>query len=188
MNLRGLPAGSTLTMSGSAIKMAAAAWLYPSLLPLPIAALLALGLIAQASRHLTAVWVAWLFVAALSLEMALSDLVVIWGTNPVNTQVNVMTHAARARKERGAKIAAIDIYDNDTMKQADIKIDELGDLTLSADFSGIEKAETVMQAGALKLPHIGWTEVRFAKPDSPLLAELPDAPAISSRRASAAAF
>jgi anaerobic selenocysteine-containing dehydrogenase len=55
-------------------------------------------------------------------EMAVSDLVVIWGTNPVNTQVNVMTHAMRARKERGAKIAAIDIYNNDTMKQADIKI------------------------------------------------------------------
>jgi anaerobic selenocysteine-containing dehydrogenase len=55
-------------------------------------------------------------------EMALSDLVVIWGTNPVNTQVNVMTHAARARKDRGAKIAAVDIYDNETMKQADIRI------------------------------------------------------------------
>src|SRR3979411_1755841 len=55
-------------------------------------------------------------------EMSVSDLVVIWGTNPVNTQVNVMTHAMRARKERGAKIAAIDIYNNDTMKQADIKI------------------------------------------------------------------
>ncbi|HTO67049.1 MAG TPA: molybdopterin-dependent oxidoreductase, partial [Bradyrhizobium sp.] len=55
-------------------------------------------------------------------EMALSDLVVIWGTNPVNTQVNVMTHASRARKERGAKIAAVDIYNNETMKQADIKI------------------------------------------------------------------
>ena len=55
-------------------------------------------------------------------EMALSDLVVIWGTNPVNTQVNVMTHASRARKERGARIAAVDIYDNETMKQADIKI------------------------------------------------------------------
>ena len=54
--------------------------------------------------------------------MGVSDLVVIWGTNPVNTQVNVMTHAARARKERGAKIAAVDIYNNDTMKQADIKI------------------------------------------------------------------
>ncbi len=55
-------------------------------------------------------------------EMAVSDLIVIWGTNPVSTQVNVMTHATRARKERGARIAAIDIYDNDTMKQADIKI------------------------------------------------------------------
>jgi anaerobic selenocysteine-containing dehydrogenase len=55
-------------------------------------------------------------------EMAVSDLVVIWGTNPVNTQVNVMTHAIRARRERGARIAAIDIYNNDTMKQADIKI------------------------------------------------------------------
>jgi len=55
-------------------------------------------------------------------EMAKSDLVVIWGTNPVSTQVNVMTHATRARKERGARIAAVDIYDNETMKQADIKI------------------------------------------------------------------
>ena len=55
-------------------------------------------------------------------EMGVSDLVVIWGTNPVNTQVNVMTHAMRARKERGAKVAAIDVYNNDTMKQADIKI------------------------------------------------------------------
>ena len=55
-------------------------------------------------------------------EMGVSDLVVIWGTNPVNTQVNVMTHATRARKERGARIAAVDIYNNDTMKQADIKI------------------------------------------------------------------
>src|SRR6185437_11347363 len=43
-------------------------------------------------------------------EMARSDLVVIWGTNPVNTQVNVMTHAVRARKERGAKVAAVDVY------------------------------------------------------------------------------
>ena len=34
-------------------------------------------------------------------EMAKSDLVVIWGTNAVATQVNVMTHAVRARKERG---------------------------------------------------------------------------------------
>tara|TARA_R110002020_G_scaffold18931_31_gene65557 strand:+ start:650 stop:2788 length:2139 start_codon:yes stop_codon:yes gene_type:complete len=55
-------------------------------------------------------------------EMAKSDCVVIWGTNAVSTQVNVMTHAIRARKERGANIAVIDIYDTPTMKQADIKI------------------------------------------------------------------
>ncbi len=55
-------------------------------------------------------------------EMAKSDLVVIWGTNPVNTQINVMTHATRARKERGAKIVAIDIYQNGTMAQADMAL------------------------------------------------------------------
>lgn len=53
-------------------------------------------------------------------EMAKSDCVVIWGTNAVVTQVNVMTHAVKARKERGAKIVVIDIYDNATMKQADM--------------------------------------------------------------------
>ena len=55
-------------------------------------------------------------------EMAKSDLVVIWGTNAVSTQVNVMTHAIRARKERGAKIAAVDIYMNGTMQQADLPV------------------------------------------------------------------
>jgi anaerobic selenocysteine-containing dehydrogenase len=55
-------------------------------------------------------------------EMATSDCVVIWGTNAVHTQVNVMTHALRARKERGAKIVAIDIYMNATMKQADMAL------------------------------------------------------------------
>lgn len=55
-------------------------------------------------------------------EMAKSDCVVIWGTNAVATQVNVMTHAIRARKERGARIVAIDVYDNPTMKQADMAL------------------------------------------------------------------
>src|SRR5690349_4181896 len=55
-------------------------------------------------------------------EMAVSDCVVIWGTNPVHTQVNVMTHAMRARKERGAMIVAIDVYMNATMKQADMAL------------------------------------------------------------------
>ena len=55
-------------------------------------------------------------------EMAKADVVVIWGTNAVSTQVNVMTHAVKARKERGAKIVVVDIYDNPTMKQADMAI------------------------------------------------------------------
>src|SRR5919197_6355345 len=55
-------------------------------------------------------------------EMAKSDVIVIWGTNPVNTQVNVMTHAVRARKERGAKIVAVDIYMKGTMEQADLPV------------------------------------------------------------------
>ncbi|HEY8596209.1 MAG TPA: molybdopterin-dependent oxidoreductase [Devosiaceae bacterium] len=53
-------------------------------------------------------------------EMAQSDCVVIWGTNPVHTQVNVMTHAMRARRERGAKIVVVDVYRTATMKQADL--------------------------------------------------------------------
>jgi len=55
-------------------------------------------------------------------EMAKSDLIVIWGTNAANTQVNVMTHATRARKERGAKIVAVDVYMNATMEQADLAV------------------------------------------------------------------
>jgi anaerobic selenocysteine-containing dehydrogenase len=55
-------------------------------------------------------------------EMAKSDVVVIWGTNAVNTQVNVITHATRARKERGAKIVAVDVYMNGTMRQADLPV------------------------------------------------------------------
>jgi anaerobic selenocysteine-containing dehydrogenase len=53
-------------------------------------------------------------------EMQKSDLIVIWGGNPVNTQVNVMTHVGIAKK-RGAKMACIDVYDTGTMKQAEHK-------------------------------------------------------------------
>ena len=53
------------------------------------------------------------------VEMAESDAVVIWGTNAVHTQVNVMTHAMRANK-RGAPLVVIDIYRNATMEQADM--------------------------------------------------------------------
>jgi len=53
-------------------------------------------------------------------QMAESDCVVIWGTNAVHTQVNVMTHAMRAKKERKARIVVIDIYETATMAQADL--------------------------------------------------------------------
>ena len=53
-------------------------------------------------------------------EMAAADVVVIWGTNAASTQVNVMTHALRARRERGAKIVVVDTYLNGTAKQADL--------------------------------------------------------------------
>ncbi len=55
-------------------------------------------------------------------EMAKSDVVVIWGTNAASTQVNLMTHAMRARKEHGARIVAIDIYPTETMRQADLAL------------------------------------------------------------------
>jgi anaerobic selenocysteine-containing dehydrogenase len=55
-------------------------------------------------------------------EMAQSDLIVIWGTNAVSTQVNVMTHVSRARKARGAKVVCVDPYRTPTAKAADIHL------------------------------------------------------------------
>ncbi len=55
-------------------------------------------------------------------EMAESDLIVVWGGNPVATQVNVMTHISRARKTRGAKLAVIDPYRTGTAEQADMHL------------------------------------------------------------------
>ena len=52
-------------------------------------------------------------------EMACSDLIVVWGGNPVSTQVNVMTHISRARRERGAKLVVIDAYQSPTAEVAD---------------------------------------------------------------------
>lgn len=57
-----------------------------------------------------------------SREIAESDLIVVWGGNPVSTQVNVMTHIARARKARGAKLVVIDPYRTGTAEQADMHL------------------------------------------------------------------
>jgi len=51
-----------------------------------------------------------------------SELVVVWGCNPVSTHVNLMTHIARARKERGAKLVVVDPYRSPTAEQADIHL------------------------------------------------------------------
>jgi anaerobic selenocysteine-containing dehydrogenase len=55
-------------------------------------------------------------------EIAKSDLIVVWGGNPVSTQVNVMTHVATARKERGANFVVVDPYRTATAEQADIHL------------------------------------------------------------------
>ena len=55
-------------------------------------------------------------------EMAVSDLIVVWGGNPVSTQVNVMTHISRARKERGAKLVVVDPYRTGTAEVADVHL------------------------------------------------------------------
>src|SRR5262249_13468548 len=55
-------------------------------------------------------------------EMAESDLIVMWGGNPVATQVNVMTHVTRAKRERGAKFVVVDPYRTGTAAQADIHL------------------------------------------------------------------
>lgn len=52
-------------------------------------------------------------------QMANSDLVVMWGGNPVYTQVNVMHHIAKARRERGAKLVVVDPYTTATARKAD---------------------------------------------------------------------
>ncbi len=52
-------------------------------------------------------------------EMGEADLIWMWGGNPVSTQVNVMSHVARARKERGAKFVVVDPYKSPTAEVAD---------------------------------------------------------------------
>ncbi|HJU30544.1 MAG TPA: molybdopterin-dependent oxidoreductase [Hyphomicrobiaceae bacterium] len=55
-------------------------------------------------------------------EMEDADLIVIWGANPVSTQVNVMTHVARARKARGTRLVVVDVYRTPTVEQADMAL------------------------------------------------------------------
>ncbi len=52
-------------------------------------------------------------------EMSESDLIILWGTNAVSTQVNVMHHISKARKKRGARLIVIDPYENQSAIVAD---------------------------------------------------------------------
>ncbi len=55
-------------------------------------------------------------------EVRASDLIVVWGGNPVSTQVNLMTHIAQARKAHGAKLVVVDPYRTPTAEQADLHL------------------------------------------------------------------
>ena len=50
-----------------------------------------------------------------------SDVVVLWGTNAVHTQVNLMHHVSKARR-RGARLVVVDPYCNATAQKADLHI------------------------------------------------------------------
>jgi len=55
-------------------------------------------------------------------EIGQSDLIVIWGGNPVSTQINVMKHIAEARHRRGAKLVVVDPYRTGTAEVADLHL------------------------------------------------------------------
>ena len=55
-------------------------------------------------------------------EIGQSDLIVIWGGNPVSTQINVMKHVAEARHRRGAKLVVVDPYRTGTAEVADLHL------------------------------------------------------------------
>jgi anaerobic selenocysteine-containing dehydrogenase len=55
-------------------------------------------------------------------EIGQSDLIVIWGGNPVLTQINVMKHVAEARHRRGAKLVVVDPYRTGTAAVADLHL------------------------------------------------------------------
>lgn len=55
-------------------------------------------------------------------EMQNADLIIVWGGNPVHTQVNVMHHIALARRQRGAKLVVVDPYRTATAEKADLHL------------------------------------------------------------------
>ncbi len=52
-------------------------------------------------------------------EVLHSDLIVVWGGNPVHTQINFMHWLQKARKENGARVVVVDPYRTATAEKAD---------------------------------------------------------------------
>ncbi len=50
------------------------------------------------------------------------ELMVVWGGNPVSTQVNVMSHFAKAKRHHGAQLVVIDPYKTKTADKADMHL------------------------------------------------------------------
>jgi anaerobic selenocysteine-containing dehydrogenase len=55
-------------------------------------------------------------------ELVDSDLIVVWGCNPVHTQVNFMHWAQKARRARGARLVVVDPYRTPTAEKADMHL------------------------------------------------------------------
>ncbi|SDG51902.1 molybdopterin-dependent oxidoreductase [Propionivibrio dicarboxylicus] len=55
-------------------------------------------------------------------EIVHSDLIVVWGGNPVHTQINFMHWAQKARRARGARLVVVDPYRTPTAAQADVHL------------------------------------------------------------------
>ncbi|HHH40354.1 MAG TPA: molybdopterin oxidoreductase family protein [Sedimenticola sp.] len=55
-------------------------------------------------------------------EMSESDLIVIWGCNPVATQINVMTRVSDARRDRAARLVVVDPCRTATAEKADLHL------------------------------------------------------------------
>ncbi|MEI7431755.1 MAG: molybdopterin-dependent oxidoreductase, partial [Betaproteobacteria bacterium] len=55
-------------------------------------------------------------------EVVDSDLIVVWGGNPVHTQINFMHWTQKAKRERGAKLVVVDPYRTATAEKADLHL------------------------------------------------------------------
>ena len=57
-----------------------------------------------------------------SREVKDSKLIVVWGGNPVHTQINFMHHVTKAKLNNDAKLVVIDPYQTATAKKADLHL------------------------------------------------------------------